>query len=358
MKIGITYDLRDEYLARGYSEEETAEFDKTETIDALEQSLQSLGYRTERIGSMQSLVKLLSDGSRWDLVFNIAEGLHGFSREAAIPALLEAYRIPSTFSDPLVLSLTLHKGLTKHVIRALGIPTPDFAVIETERDVETIELPFPVFAKPIAEGTGKGISSASKISTRDDLRAICRMLLARYRQPVLVETFLPGRELTVGIVGTGAEARALGVMEIMLNEYAEPHAYTYENKEDYEKRVQYCLIDDTMAEQAREIALASWRGLGCRDAGRVDLRADISGTPNFLEVNPLAGLNPIHSDLPIICNLSGITYQTLIDMIVQSALRRISHPLPLIHSVPTPKVHRKILKGAARAKRAAGIKQA
>jgi D-alanine-D-alanine ligase len=169
---------------------------------------------------------------------------------------------------------------------------------------------------------------------------------------------LPGRELTVGIVGTGAEARALGVMEIMLNEYAEPHAYTYENKEDYEKRVQYCLIDDTMAEQVREIALASWRGLGCRDAGRVDLRADSAGTPNFLEVNPLAGLNPIHSDLPIICRLSGITYQTLIDMIMQSALGRISHPQPSLHSLPAPKRRPQIVKGAARAKRAAGIKQA
>jgi D-alanine-D-alanine ligase len=356
MKIGITYDLRDEYLACGYSKEETAEFDKTETIDALEQSLQSLGYQIERIGSLQSLVKLLAAGRRWDLVFNIAEGLHGFGREAAIPALLEAYGIPCTFSDSLVLSLTLHKGMTKRVIRDLGIPTPDFAIVEAEKDVETIELPFPLFAKPIAEGTGKGISSASKISTRDDLRAMCRMLLVRYRQPVLVETFLPGRELTVGIVGTGAEAGALGVMEIMLNEYAEPHAYTYENKEDYEKRVHYRLINDAMAEQAREIALASWRGLGCRDAGRVDLRADSAGAPNFLEVNPLAGLNPIHSDLPIICNLSGITYQTLIDLIVQSALRILPHPQPSLYSLPTPKVHRKILKGAARTKRVAGIK--
>ena len=356
MKIGITFDLRDEYRARGYSEEETAEFDKIETIDALEQSLQALSYWTERIGSLQSLVKLLSAGRRWDLVFNIAEGLHGFGREAAIPALLEAYAIPCTFSDPLVLSLTLHKGLTKHVIRALGIPTPDFAVIEAEKDVETIELPFPLFAKPVAEGTGKGISSASRISTRDDLQAMCRMLLSRYRQPVLVETFLPGRELTVGIVGTGAEARVLGVMEIVLNEYAEPHAYTYENKEDYEKRVQYHLIDDALAQQAREIALASWRGLGCRDAGRVDLRTDSFGTPHFLEVNPLAGLNPIHSDLPIICRLSGITYQTLIDMIVQSALRRRASSLPALHSVPAPKVHREIVKDADKSKCAAGIK--
>ena len=358
MKIGITYDLRDEYLALGHSEEETAEFDKTETIDALEQSLQVRGYRTERIGNLQTLIKLLASGSRWNLVFNIAEGLHGFGREAAIPALLEAYRIPYTFSDPLVLSLSLHKGMTKRVVRDLGIPTPDFAIIEAEKDCETIDLPFPVFAKPVAEGTGKGISSASKISTRDDLRAICRMLLARYQQPVLVETFLPGRELTVGIVGTGAEARVLGVMEILLNQYAEPHAYTYENKEDYEQRVQYRLIDDALAEQAGEIALASWRGLGCRDAGRVDLRADSSGAPQFLEVNPLAGLNPIHSDLPIICRLSGISYQTLIDMIVQSALRRISSPLPSLHAVPAAKVNRKILKCAARTKRAAGSKQA
>jgi D-alanine-D-alanine ligase len=142
-------------------------------------------------------------------------------------------------------------------------------------------------------------------------------------------------------------------MEIVLNEYAEPHAYTYENKEDYEKRVQYHLIDDALAEQAREIALVSWRGLGCRDAGRVDLRTDCFGTPHFLEVNPLAGLNPIHSDLPIICNLSGITYQTLIDMIVRSALRRLASSLPSLRPVPAPKLRREIVKDADKSKCAA-----
>ena len=231
MKIGITYDLRDDYLASGYSEEETAEFDKPETIAALEQALQTLGYETARIGNVRSLVQRLSCGDRWDLVFNIAEGLRGFGREAVVPALLEAYHIPCTFSDALVLSLTLHKGLTKHVIRDLGIPTPDFAVIETAADIEAIELPFPVFAKPVAEGTGKGISAASKISTRESLESVCRKLLDRYQQPVLVETFLPGREFTIGIVGTGADASALGVMEVMLNPAAEPDVYSYMNKE-------------------------------------------------------------------------------------------------------------------------------
>jgi D-alanine-D-alanine ligase len=250
-----------------------------------------------------------------------------------VPALLEAYHIPCTFSDALVLSLTLHKGMTKHVIRDLGIPTPDFAVIETAADIEAIELPFPVFAKPVAEGTGKGISAASKINTRKGLASVCRKLLGTYQQPVLVETFLPGREFTIGIVGTGTDARSIGVMEVMLNPAAEPDVYSYMNKELYEERVRYRLADDEMARQAREVALSSWRGLGCRDGGRVDLRADRAGRPNFIEVNPLAGLNPAHSDLPILCRLAGIPYHELIAMIVTSARARIgnAHTSALLH---------------------------
>jgi D-alanine-D-alanine ligase len=322
MKIGITYDLRDDYLAAGYSEEETAEFDKPETIDALDKTLQALGYQTGRIGNVRSLAQRLSNGERWDLVFNIAEGLSGFGREAAVPALLEAFHIPCVFSDSLVLSLTLHKALTKRVIRDMGIPTPDFAVVETAADIATVDLPFPLFAKPVAEGTGKGITAASKISSREDLAAVCRGLLDRYRQPVLVETFLPGREFTVGIAGTGVRARSLGVMEVMLNPAAEPAVYSYLNKEQYEERVRYRLADDEMAGKAGEIALSSWRGLGCRDGGRVDVRADAAGVPNFIEVNPLAGLNPSHSDLPILCRLAGIAYQELIAMIMSSARER------------------------------------
>ena len=117
MKIGITYDLRDDYIAEGYTEEETAEFDHPRTIAAIEDTLQSLGYETDRIGHIRALARRLVAGNRWDLVFNIAEGLRGFGREAQVPALLDAWEIPYTFSDPLVLSLTLHKGLTKRVIR-------------------------------------------------------------------------------------------------------------------------------------------------------------------------------------------------------------------------------------------------
>jgi D-alanine-D-alanine ligase len=203
VKIGIAYDLREDYLAEGYGDEETAEFDRLDTIEAIEGTLQRLGFETDRIGNIRKLAARLVAGDRWDMVFNIAEGLRGFGREAQVPALLDAFEIPYTFSDPLVLSLTLHKGMTKHVIHDLGIPTPEFTVVETTSDVDAVDLPFPLFAKPVAEGTGKGISASSRIMTRKDLDSVCRRLLTAFDQPVLLETFMPGREFTVGITGTG-----------------------------------------------------------------------------------------------------------------------------------------------------------
>ena len=323
MKIGITYDLREDYLIEGYSEEETAEFDRAETIEAIDQTLKELGYRTDRIGHLKSLTRRLAAGDRWDMVFNLAEGLRGFGREAQIPALLDAYDIPYTFSDPLVLALTLHKGMTKHVIRDMGIPTPDFAIIEKEDQITGICLSYPLFAKPVAEGTGKGITAASKINTEKELVEVCRMLLTVFKQPVLVESFLPGREFTVGIIGTGKDAIATDTMEVCLKAQAEPDVYSYINKENCEELVEYRLVYDEEAQQVRETALSAWRGLGCRDAGRMDLRSDRSGRPNFMEVNPLAGLHPQHSDLPIIFSLMGRTFHQLIDMIMHSALKRV-----------------------------------
>lgn len=324
MSIGMTYDLREDYLAEGFSEEGTAEFDRGDTIQAIEQSLQDLGCETDRIGTIRNLTTRLVAGNRWDIVFNIAEGLRGFGREAQVPALLDAYDIPYTFSDPLVLCLTLHKGMAKRVVRQLGIPTPHFCVIEKISDLEMADLPFPVFVKPVAEGTSKGISAASKAWNDHQLESVCMRLLQAFEQPVLVEAFLPGREFTVGILGTGEEAEAIGVMEVILRETAEADVYSYRNKERYEELVEYRLVNDTVAEKAREIALAVWRGIGCRDAGRVDLRAAADGIPNFMEVNPLAGLNPHHSDLCIIANMVGMTYRALIERILASAMSRIS----------------------------------
>ena len=320
--IGLTYDLRDDYLKEGYGLEETAEFDLSDTIEAIEKVIIDNGFQADRIGNIKVLTRRLAKGNRWDLVFNIAEGVHGYGREAQVPAILEAFDIPYTFSDPLGNAVTLHKGMTKQILRDLGIPTPDFAIVKCNEDIETVNLSFPLFAKPVAEGTGKGITALSKITNRKNLQKICKELLKTFRQPVLVEAYLPGREFTVGILGTGKDARALGTLEVILKPNAEKNAYSYENKEHYDKLVDYALVNDEEAQQAMEISLMAWRGLDLKDAGRIDLRSNIHGVPHFMEVNSLAGLNPIRSDLPILCSKIGMSYHKLISAIIKSALKR------------------------------------
>ncbi|MBN2058834.1 MAG: D-alanine--D-alanine ligase [Deltaproteobacteria bacterium] len=326
MEIGLTYDLRSDYLAAGYNEEETAEFDRDETILAIEESLNRLGHNTHRIGQAWQLIERLARGERWDLVFNISEGLYGIGREAQVPAILDVYRIPYTFSDPLVMSLTLHKGMTKRVIRDAGIPTSDFLIVEREGDEKQVRFSPPYFVKPVAEGTGKGVSPSSIIHSPEELGPACAELMDRYKQPALVERYLSGREFTVGIIGTGCDARALGSMEVILLAGAEPGVYSYMNKENSEDLVEYQpgrAEEDPVVKLSEEIALQSWRSLGCRDAGRVDIRCDDKGAPFFLEVNPLAGLHPDHSDLPIICKYVNLEYISLIEMIISSAQKRI-----------------------------------
>ncbi len=322
MRIGMTYDLRDDYLAAGYGEEETAEFDRLSTIEAIETAIRTMGHEPLRIGNLPALVTQLAGGARWDLVFNIAEGLYGFGREAQVPALLDAYRIPYVFSGPLVQAITLHKGITKHIIRDCGLPTPAFAVINTVDDLGLVDLPYPLFAKPVAEGTGKGVTPASKVTGPAQLQTICTSLLATFNQPVLVETFLPGREFTVGIVGNGKECRSIGTMEVVLLDNSEPDVYSYHNKEFCEELVEYRAVTDAEAEAAETLALACYRVLGCCDAGRVDVRSDGYGRPHFIEINPLAGLHPDHSDLCIIAAKYGIGYQQLLEQIIFAALRR------------------------------------
>jgi D-alanine-D-alanine ligase len=324
MRVGVTYDLRDDYLAQGLGEEETAEFDSEITIAAICAALGELGHVPLRVGNVRQLAGRLVAGERFDCVFNICEGLKGVAREAHVPALLEAYDIPFVFSDPLTMALCLDKAMAKRIARDAGVRTPDFAVIEDVEQVRKLSLAFPVFAKPVAEGSGKGIAAASRIADRAALERVVTHLLDRFQQPVLVESFLPGREFTVGITGTGAEADVLGVLEVALTENADAYGYGYENKEHCDEKIRYALVEDAEACAAAEVALAAWRCLRCRDGGRVDVRNDAEGRPSLMEVNPLAGLNPEHSDLVFIANFRGMAYRDLIGRIMQSFQRR--HP--------------------------------
>ena len=328
MKIGMTYDLRGDYLAMGFSEAQVAEFDENRTIDAIERTLRELGHDVDRIGHVKALAARLVKGDRWELVFNVAEGVKGRSREAQVPALLEAYDIPYTFSDPLVCAVTLDKGVAKRVVQSYGLRTPAFHVVEDAAalaKLSAVKLSYPLFAKPIAEGTGKGISTKSRIDDHGQLADLCGELLETYRQPVLVEEFLPGREFTVAILGTGHRTRAIGTMEIIVKKSEHRGIYSYETKEHCEKHVEYQRLPPCeLRGEVEKLAVECYVALECRDGGRVDIRLDAHGKPSFMEVNPLAGLNPGHSDLPMIAEMEDMSYRELLGHIIASAAHRVA----------------------------------
>ena len=289
MQIGLTYDLRSDYLKEGFSEEETAEFDKENTVEAIERELHFLGHSTERIGNIFNLTRKLVEGKRWDLVFNFCEGLYGIGREAQVPALLDAYSIPYTFSDPLVLALTLHKGMAKRVIRDCGIPTPEFVIAESEQDIKNIKLPYPLFVKPNAEGSGRGITYNSKVRNPEELKVTCAGIWKERNFPLLIETYLPGREFTAGVLGTGEESFSVGAMEVLFRKTTKETVYSYDVKENFEQYIDYVLPEQEIIALCSEMALKIWKALGCRDGGRIDVRMDANGIINFMEVNPLPG---------------------------------------------------------------------
>ena len=330
MRIAMTYDLKTDYADSDLAPEDLADLDDPAVIDAVATALDRLGHEVVRVGNLRQLVRRLAAGDRWDLVFNLAEGLYGFGREAAVPALLDTYRIPYTFADPLALAVGLHKATAKRVVRDAGLPTPEFAIVSGPQDLPSIDLPYPVFAKPVAEGSSKGIYDSSRANTPEELTDVCTRLLERFSQPVLVERFLPGAELTVGILGSGAASRCLGTLEIAFDTGKEDDFYSYENKNraDWREVLSYRLVEGPLAEEAEILALAVWRLLGGRDGGRVDLKVDADGRPSFLEINPLAGLVPAGSDLTILCDLQGVGYDDLIGAIVESAIERLDEVAP------------------------------
>ena len=323
LRIGLTYDHKEDYLAAGFSPEEVMEFDGEETIVGLERSLRELGHQVERIGRGVDLARRLASGERWDLVFNIAEGVRGRSREAQVPAVCEMFEQPYTFSDPLTCAVTLDKPLAKRLVRDHGLPTPEFQIVERIGDLEKVAIVGPLFVKPAAEGSSKGITGRSKVENREELHTLAADLLTTFRQPLLVEPFLPGREITVGIVGNGDGAQVVGVMEVSFVGGDEREAYTAVNKDDFATRISYRLLNgEPLSERARQIALAAYQALSCRDAARIDLRCDAAGEPQFLEANPLPGLNPRTGDLPMMSRLAGISHPELLGRIVTAAGER------------------------------------
>ena len=309
-----------------------AECDDEETLEAVSSAL----ARRHRVTPIEADEEAFEKFRRIrpDIVFNMAEGLYGESRESQIPAMLEMLRIPYTGSDPLVLGLCLDKATAKEVLSFHGIPTAPFTVIRSPK-AKTAVPPLPLLVKPLSEGSSKGVTNAALVRTRKQLREQIEFVLTQYRQPALVEKFLPGREFTVALLGNGNEIAVLPIVEIQFQELPDHinPIYSFEAKwiwDTVEKPLEIfacpARISASLRRKIEQICRAAFSVLRVRDWCRIDVRLDERGVPHILELNPLPGILPdpaANSCFPKAARTAGISYDALINQVLDIACRRV-----------------------------------
>jgi D-alanine-D-alanine ligase len=333
MRIGITYDLKVEGEAGAQPDlpdDAYEEFDSPATIESIAAVLRGLGHEVLKLGDGRELLEQLLARPP-DFIFNFAEG-QGISRsrEARVPAVLEMLGIPYTGSDPLTMAVTLDKDCARRLVTSAGVAVPQGILLHAGDPVDAVldaALPFPVIVKPAWEGSSKGIRHKCLAPDADGLAEAVSLVRRDHRQPVLVEEFIDGDELTVGMLGNDPP-RVLGTMRVTPVQRTRHFVYSLDIKRDFRRLVHYDLptYPPTTAAAVERAARSAYRVLACRDVARIDFRLR-DGVPYFLEVNPLPGLNPESSDLVILADLLGWTYSQLIEAIWDAALARSSMPV-------------------------------
>jgi D-alanine-D-alanine ligase len=333
MRIGLAYDLKEAInLGAGSPEDALEEYDSRATVELIGAALESVGHSVVKLGGgAEFLVNILQE--RVDLVFNIAEGRGNYrSREAQVPSVLEMLDIPYSGSSPQCLANCLDKPLTKQLVKAAGVSTPDWRVVDNPEQLSTVsehKLAYPVIVKPAYEGSSKGIRASSLVSSPEEAAETISQLLTCYQQPVMVEEFIPGNEVTVGIVGN-TPPTVLGIMRILPRNRTDYFLYTLEVKRDYLNLVDYecpARLEEKTLAGIVAASLKAFTVLGCRDFARLDFRVSPKGTAYFLEINPLPGLGT-HSDLVIMALKLGWRYEELIDSILRAAVKRYPQYVP------------------------------
>jgi D-alanine-D-alanine ligase len=317
LRVGLTFNMK-----RVDSDDAEAEFDSPRTIQAITSAIEGYGHTVVPLEATPDLPRRMTAAAP-DVVFNIAEGMRGRGREAQVPALCELLAIPYSGSDPTTLSLCLDKGLTKQILRAAGIDTPDWQVLTTGRE-KLRPLRYPVIVKPNAEGTSKGITSASVVSDEAAARAAAKTLVDRYGQPALIEEYITGREFTVGLLGE-RRPKILPPMEVVFVDPSEHPVYGFEEKKSDTTRVRFecpASLSPSELKRIEKVVRDTFAALGCRDVARVDLRMTKDGTFHVIEVNPLPGLTPDFSDLCMIGKVAGMDHKTLIGEILAGCIKR------------------------------------
>ena len=329
MRIGLAYDLKIAVpMDKAGPEDALEEYDSKETVELIAAAITAAGHSVVMLGGGGEFL----DNIRREpvgIVFNIAEGRgNSRSRESQVPAILEMLDIPYTGSDSHCLTVCLDKPLAKKLVAAEGVATPQWRLINDEEELSKASwerFPFPAIVKPAYEGSSKGIRLSSVAENREQMTKEVSRLLEDYRQPVMVEEFISGDEVTVGIIGN-APPRLVGMMRVVPRKKEGHFIYSLEVKRDYLNLVDYECPPKLADEINERIALASlkvFKCLSCRDFARVDFRVSPDGVPYFLEINPLPGLGS-YSDLVIMALKLGWTHQGLIQAVLEAALKRCS----------------------------------
>ncbi len=329
MKIALLHNPRPREVPPTLPDDTYEEYDTPQTLHDIAAALDTRGHSTEPLIADASLPARL-EHNRFDFVFNLAEGAGRRCREAIPAAICELFQIPFTGSDAATLAITLDKSLARRVVSP-DVPVAPAALVESEADFPVLAtLPYPVLVKPNDEGSSKGIRNDSIANTVPEAVRLCRRLFDQYRCPALVEHFLTGTEITVGIRGNGPTARIIGMMEIASAQENTRFVYSIESKRTWRETVRYHIpprLTPTALAAVERVALLAYRLLGCRDLARIDFRLSSDGTPCFLECNPLPGLNADYSDL-VILSRPHIPYADLICNILSDAAARLGVPLP------------------------------
>jgi D-alanine-D-alanine ligase len=330
MRIGLSVDLKEAVKGslsiERLPEDALEEYDSVETVKGIAAAIESIGHSTVLLGGGRDFLSNVQQ-EKVDLVFNIAEGLGNYrSREAQIPGILEMLGIPFTGSDPLALAVSLDKDITKKLVSLAGVATPRWQVVRNALELKSVDwsiFQFPLFVKPLHEGSSKGIRNVSKVNNIKDVIPSISGLLEIYHQEVIVEEFIYGDEITTGLIGNPPQV--LGIMRVLPRQPDPEFVYSLEVKRDWERLVDYecpARLKPEVLERIGDSAKKVFSALGCRDISRVDFRISHDGTPYFLEINPLPGLNPRSGDIVIMSGKMGWTYPALISAVVEAALKR------------------------------------
>ncbi len=329
MDIAITFNLKEKDDSK--PPDYFSEFDSQETINAITEALRRRGHEVLPVNVNSSDLLSVFRKKRVDMVFNIAEGRSGKFRESEIPALLDYLKIPYTGSGTFSLALALNKAFTKKILRAEGIPTPNFQLFTKGTEPINPSLRFPVIVKPNREGSAKGIHRSCVVDTPDALREKARELIRTYRQEALAEEFIEGTELTVGILENGT-VTVLPILEIDFSSCSRSGEFFYSwQMKEFQGNTEmgtiptfHCpaRLDPLIERLVKETAVRTHRAIGCYDLSRTDFRLSADKVPYVLEINPLPGLNPRDSNFPAMAYAAGMRYEDIIDSIVESATER------------------------------------